>query len=71
MQRSHRERAIDIAKEPLIREPEVVVPGVLREPRHLREPVGRVVREEEEARPHGSISSDQIEVVYDRSRYLE
>ena len=32
---------------------------------------GRIVREEKEAGLHGSTSSDQIEVVYERSRYFE
>ena len=49
----------------------MIVLSALRETRHLREPVGRVVRQEEEARSHGSINSDQIDVVDERSKYLE
>ena len=49
----------------------MIVARRLRQLRHLHEARGRIVREEEEAGLHGSTSSDQIEVVYERSRYFE
>ncbi len=68
--RDQREGAIHLAEEPLVGEPEMVVARRLCELSHLDEAGGRIVREEKEASLHGSTSSDQIEVVYERSRYF-
>jgi hypothetical protein len=58
-----RERRVRLAEEPLVRQPEVVVAGGLRELCHLHEPGWRIVRQEQEAGLHGSTSSDQMDVV--------
>src|SRR5581483_6542005 len=68
--RGQRERAVHLPEEALVREPEMVVADALGERGELHEAGGRIVGKQQQARLHGSTSSDQIEVVYERSRYF-